>query len=245
MGSVIIIPARYASTRFPGKVLAKIGGVPMIERVVCQCLKTKADKVYVVTDDDRVQKALQHTGVSVVMSPADISTGTDRVAFAAKDLADNIVINVQGDEPFIPPALIDKLIEQLATDSSLNMITACTKFDDEKDIDNTSHVKVVLDSNGYALYFSRLPIPFCMGVVTAGRQAPVRYRHIGIYGFKKEFLLRFSAMPKTPLESAEMLEQLRVLENGERIKVIITEYKPISIDTTEDLVNAEKYLRSV
>ncbi len=213
----------------------------MIERVVSRCLQTGADKVYVVTDDDRVRRALRHTGVAVVMSDPDIATGTDRVAFVAKDLADDVVINVQGDEPFIPPALIDGLISELGSDKSLKMNTACTKFEDGEDVNNPAQVKVVLDNNGYALYFSRLPIPCDRDL----KVRPVRYRHIGIYGFRREFLLKYAAMPKTPLESSEMLEQLRALENGERIKVIKTEYKPVSVDTVEDLINAEKYLKGV
>jgi 3-deoxy-manno-octulosonate cytidylyltransferase (CMP-KDO synthetase) len=237
--SAVVIPARYASTRFPGKVLAKIGNVPMVERVVNQCLKTRADGVYVVTDDERVCTALQHTGVPVVMSAPDIATGTDRVAFLAKELTADIVINVQGDEPFINPGLIDNLTAQLAEDNSLNMITACTAFDDGEDINNTSYVKVVLDSNNYALYFSRSPIPY-----NRDNTPIVRYKHIGIYGFKRVFLLKYAAMPSTPLESAEMLEQLRVLENGERIKVIKTTYKPLSVDTPNDLICAEEHLKN-
>ena len=239
--SSVIIPARYASVRFPGKVLVKIGGIPLIERVVAQCLKTKADNVYVVTDDERVSEALRHTGVPVIMSPPEIATGTDRVAFAAKGLTDAVIINAQGDEPFISPALIDTLIEQLSADASLNMITACCEFKAGEDIGNPANVKVVLDSNGYALYFSRLPIPCDRDM----KAHPVRYKHIGIYGFKRDFLLKYAEMPATPLESSEMLEQLRALENGERIKVIKTAYKPISIDTADDLAIAEEYLKSL
>ena len=225
--------------RFPGKALAEIRGIPMIERVVRQCFQTSADRVCVVTDDERIAFALRHTEALVIMSPSEIATGTDRVAFAAKDLADDIIINVQGDEPFIPPLLIDKLIAQLSADGSIDMITACAKFEADENISDTSRVKVVFDNNGYALYFSRLPIPYCRD---DGGLPVSRYRHIGIYGYRKDFLLKYAAASASPLESAEMLEQLRALENGARIKVVITEYKPVSVDTPDDLAIAEKYL---
>ena len=235
--STIIIPARYASTRFPGKVMAEIGGKPMIVRVAEQCLKTEADQVYVAADDERVAEAVRALGVPVVMTPPDLPTGTDRIAMIAKDLNDDIIINVQGDEPFIPPTLINSLIKQLKDEDSLNMNSACTVFKHDADVNNPAHVKVVLDKNGYALYFSRLPIPFDRD----GNINPLRYKHIGIYGYRRKFLLEFAQMDKTPLESSEMLEQLRALESGERIKMVKTDYMPLSVDTREDLKLAEDY----
>jgi 3-deoxy-manno-octulosonate cytidylyltransferase (CMP-KDO synthetase) len=239
--SMVLIPARYASSRFLGKALAAIGGVPMINRVVERCLQSKADSVAVVTDDERISAAVQATRAECIMTPADIATGTDRVAYAARNSSDDIIINVQGDEPFIPPALIDQLIDELEADPDLDMITACVPFADEESADNPAHVKVVLSTDNYALYFSRLKIPCDRD----GSAKPIRYRHIGIYGFRRDFLLKYANMPKTPLESAEMLEQLRALENGVRIKVVKTSYEPVSVDTPEDLIQAERYLKVV
>ncbi|MDR2870243.1 MAG: 3-deoxy-manno-octulosonate cytidylyltransferase [Deferribacteraceae bacterium] len=235
--STIIIPARYGSSRFPGKVLATIGGEPMISRVVRQCKDTIATDIHVVTDDERVITAVTPLGVKAHMSPSDIATGTDRIAFVAANLTDDIVINVQGDEPFIPPTLINELITQLEAEPTLNMNSACTPFLPNDNANDANHVKVVLSQAGYALYFSRLPIPFDRD----GKAKPQRYRHIGIYGYRRKFLLQYSKMAKTPLEAAEMLEQLRALENGERIKMIITPYRPISVDTAQDLQEAVEY----
>ncbi|MDR2883791.1 MAG: 3-deoxy-manno-octulosonate cytidylyltransferase [Deferribacteraceae bacterium] len=235
--STVIIPARYASSRFIGKALALIGGTPMVNLVAQRCLQSKADRVVVVTDDERIAEAVRTTRAECVMSPSELATGTDRVAYVAKNINDDIVINVQGDEPIIPPSRIDEWIAELERDPSLEMITACVAFKDEAMAQNPSHVKVVMDSNGNALYFSRLPIPFDRD----GNINPIRYRHIGIYGFRRKFLLRYAQLGKTPLEQAESLEQLRALENGVRIKVIKTAYEPVSVDTPEDLVAAEQY----
>lgn len=236
--SSIIIPARYKSTRFPGKVLANIGGKPMILRVAEQCLKTKADSVIVVTDSPEVYEVCKAAGgFQVINSPDNIATGTDRVAFAADKIDDDIIINVQGDEPFIPEILINNLIDGLSNDKSLKMITACTPFKTDADVENTSAVKVVSDKNGYALYFSRYPIPFDRDKT----EKIIRYRHIGIYGFRRDFLFEFARLGRTSLEKSENLEQLRALENGVKIKVVETDYNPVSVDTPEDLIVAENY----
>lgn len=237
--SAVIIPARFGSTRFPGKVVADIGGLPMIRRVAMQALKSKASKVIVVTDDEKVSDACSGLErLEVMMSPIELATGTDRVAFASKLIDDDIIINVQGDEPFIPHNLIDSLIDGLSADKSLNMITAATKFDDEASSQAAQAVKVVTDIHGFALYFSRYSIPY-----NRDKGQITRYRHIGIYGFRKSFLQRFTTLERTSLEIAENLEQLRALENGERIKVIFTDYNPISIDTPEDLARAVNYIK--
>lgn len=238
--SAVIIPARYGSTRFPGKVLADIGGEPMICRVAKRCLETSAENVVVVTDNEKVRDACRAiNGVNVIMSPSGLATGTDRVAFAAKRMVDDIIINVQGDEPFIPAKLIDSMIEGLASDTSLRMITACTSFKDAASSENPSAVKVVTDKSGYALYFSRWPVPYNRD----GIGGVSRFRHIGVYGFRRDFLFKFASLERTPLEKAENLEQLRALENGVRIKVIQTGYNPISIDTPADLEAALNHLK--
>lgn len=239
--SAVIIPARLGSTRFPGKVLADIGGEPMIVRVAKQALLTKADRVAVVTDSEDVLKVCSGlSGVTAMISPSDLATGTDRVAFAAKDFDDDIIINVQGDEPFIPPSLIDSLIDGLVCDENSDMITACVPFADLKLSENPSAVKVVLDEDGYAVYFSRCPIPFNRD----GISDIIRYRHIGIYGFRREYLFKFAKEEKSFLERCENLEQLRAIERGVKIKVVKTDYNPISVDTYEDLQNALKFLES-
>ena len=225
--SAVIIPARYGSTRFPGKVLADIDGKPMIVRVAEQAVQTSADKVIVVTEK-----------VSVMMSPSDLSTGTDRVAYAAKNIDDDIIINVQGDEPFIPPVLIEQLIQGLKNDKSLKMITACVPFADINNSENPSAVKVILDKNDYAVYFSRYPIPYNRDNI----EGVVRYRHIGIYGFRRDYLFEFASQERTYLEKCENLEQLRAIENGVKIKVVKTDYNPLSVDTLEDLQNILKIL---
>lgn len=213
----------------------------MIVRVAKKCLGTKADKVVVVTDNKSVYDiCVQVGGFEVLLSPENIATGTDRVAFATKNIHDDVIINVQGDEPFIPPSLIDSLIDGLETDKNLKMITACTPFRSQTDAENPSAVKVVKDKLGYALYFSRYPIPFDRDKNTE----ITRFRHIGVYGFRRDFLFEFATMPRTPLEISENLEQLRALENGVRIMVKDTDYDPVSVDTPEDLLLAEKYFQT-
>ncbi len=238
--SAIIIPARLGSTRFKGKVLADIGGKPMIVRVAESCLNSKADKVVVVTDSEEVFEVCSKVdGVLVMMSPSDLATGTDRVAYAAKTIDDDVIINVQGDEPFIPSTLIDELIEELENDNTLKMVTAATQFKNLGLSENSSAVKVVLDKYSYALYFSRCAIPFDRD----NSDSVVRYKHIGLYGFRREYLFEFASSDRTMLEVAENLEQLRALENGIKIKVVKTDYNPISVDTFEDLQVAIQYLK--
>ncbi len=237
--SAVIIPARYGSIRFPGKVLADIDGRPMIVRVAEQAVQTSADKVIVVTDNEKVYEVCSNIDkVNVMMSPSDLSTGTDRVAFAAKNIDDDIIINVQGDEPFIPPLLIEQLIQGLKADKSLKMITACVPFADINNSENPSAVKVILDKDDYAIYFSRYPIPYNRDNI----EGVIRYRHIGIYGFRRDYLFEFASQERTYLEKCENLEQLRAIENGVKIKVVKTDYNPLSVDTLEDLQNILKIL---
>jgi 3-deoxy-manno-octulosonate cytidylyltransferase (CMP-KDO synthetase) len=239
--SVVIIPARYESTRLPGKPLAKIGGIPMIIHTAERCMKSKADRVIVVTDDRRVLDTCGNIEkLECSMSDPAIPSGTDRVALAAKYIEDDIVINVQGDEPFIDPNLINELIAELKKDKSLNMVTACTPFEADEDVNNPNAVKVVFDNERNALYFSRLPVPYDRDKI-----GTVRYRHIGIYGFRKDFLLKFASMDVSRLEELEKLEQLRALEAGEKIRVLVTGYKPVSVDTADDLIKAEEFLKGL
>jgi len=240
--SIVVIPARYASTRLPGKPIRKIKDVPMIIRVAERCMKSKADRVIVATDSQEILQVCEHVdGLETTMSSADLQSGTDRVAVVAKYVMDDIIINVQGDEPFIDPELINKLIDDLEQNPDVVMNTAACKFDAGEDVSDPNNVKVVTDENGNALYFSRSVVPF-----NRDDSAGVEYhRHIGIYGYRKKWLMAFSEMEPSDLEKIEKLEQLRALESGVKIKVIETDYKPVSVDTEEDLIRAEEILNGM
>lgn len=234
-----IIPARYSSTRLPGKPLILIHGKPMIQRVYEQSKKSKLlSRVIVATDDQRIFDFVASFGGEVMMTSDKHVSGTDRLAEAVKMINCDIVVNVQGDEPFIDPNNIDIAIEPLLKDRMLNVSTLAFKITNPLDLENENKVKVVLDKNNFALYFSRNYIPFDM------EHNPARvwtlkdrkfYKHIGLYVYRKSFLIRFSKMKKSYLEEVEKLEQLRILENGERIKVVITKKDSVSIDTAEDI----------
>ena len=236
MKIICVIPARYASTRLPGKPLADIAGKPMIVRVYERALKAKIpSEVIVAVDDERVFKAVETAGGKVVMTQKDHPTGTDRLAEVAQKFPDvDVIINIQGDEPLIDPSVIDELAKQFIDNPELNMATVKTPMqEDEKN--EPSNVKVITDKNGYALYFSRSLIPYPRNDVGV-----TVYKHIGIYGYKRDFLLQYATMQPTPLEQTESLEQLRALENGYKIKVIATDKHFVGVDTKEDLarVNA-------
>ena len=236
MNVLCVIPARYASTRLPGKPLKDIAGKPMICRVYERAAKASRVAVAIVaTDDSRIYDAVLQHGGKAVMTRKDHPTGTDRLAEVAEKYQDvDLIINVQGDEPLIEPKLIDELAAAFDGDADLQMATVCTEITDESEQQNPNNVKVVMDKQGYALYFSRSLLPYPRHEGT-----PV-YKHIGIYAYKRDFLLAYAKMAETPLEHAESLEQLRALENGYRIKVIKTPYRFVGVDTAEDLekVNA-------
>ena len=213
MKSIVIIPARYQSSRFPGKPLAVIGGKPMIQRVYEQVSQAVGvNKVVVATDDERIYNiVLKFKGNSIMTG--ECSCGTERVYAAIKDYSCDIVINVQGDEPLIRPEMINELIA-VFEDDSVEMATLCKEITETEDINNPNVVKVVRDKDDNALYFSRYPIPF-----NRDKRNDIRYlKHIGIYGYKKDFLKKYIQIEKTPLEMAENLEQLRVLESGHKIR---------------------------
>lgn len=234
-----IIPARYSSTRLPGKPLLLIKGRPMIQRVYEQSLRSNLlDKVIVATDDKRIFDFVESFGGEVIMTSDKHVSGTDRLAEAAKMISCDIVVNIQGDEPFIDPKNIDIAIEPLLNDRQLNVSTLAYRITDPLDLENENKVKVVLDKNNFALYFSRNYIPFDMEHNPSkvwslkGRKF---YKHIGLYVYRKSFLMRFAKMKKSYLEGVEKLEQLRILENGDRIKVVITKKDSVSVDTEEDV----------
>jgi len=229
----VIVPARYASTRFPGKPLADLGGKPMVVRVCERAARSGAAAVHVATDDERIAQAVRSHGHSVLMTRADHASGTDRLAEAAAQLKlgeSEIVVNVQGDEPLMAPALITRVAGVLDEKKNAVVSTACHAIHDAASLDNPNVVKVVLDHEGYALYFSRSRIPF-------PREAEgVWYRHAGIYGYRVGFLRRFAELEISPLEKTEALEQLRVLWHGFRIAVAISETEiPPGVDTPQDL----------
>ncbi|MBP2638354.1 MAG: kdsB [Firmicutes bacterium] len=239
MNILCVIPARYSSTRLPGKPLSLIAGKPMIERVYEQAKKAKRpSKVLVATDHELVYQAVEGFGGQVMMTSADHPTGTDRLAeVAAKHPEADIIINVQGDEPLIAPEVIDLLAGAFDDEPELSMATLMTEMD-KNEYNLPSAVKVVTDLNGYALYFSRSLVPFPRNT----SQLPV-YKHIGIYAYRREFLLNYAALKPTLLEQTESLEQLRALEHGYKIKVLKTDFTSIGVDTPEDLDKVNEYFR--
>ena len=240
MKILCVIPARYASTRLPGKPLADIAGKPMICRVYDRAVQAKClSEVVVATDDQRVQQAVEAHGGKAMMTAKDHPTGTDRLAEVAAAYPDiDLIINVQGDEPLIEPSIIDALAAAFDGDADLKMATVMTEITDEAEQMNPNNVKVVTDKNGYALYFSRSLLPY-----PRYRKGVPVYKHIGIYAYKREFLLHYAKMAPTPLEETEALEQLRALENGYRIKVIRTDHRFVGVDTAEDLAMVNKIYR--
>ena len=213
--TVAVIPARYASTRFPGKALADIAGRPMIEHVYRRATAARnVDVVMVATDDDRIADAVRKFGGNICRTSATHRTGTERVAEVAATLDCDLIVNLQGDEPLIEPAAIDEAIEPFRHDDKLEMTSLCQRFSASQDVLDPHIVKVAIDRRGFALYFSRAPIPFFQ---TAGEHHSAGpFKHIGLYVQRREFLLTIAALEPTPLERAEALEQLRVLEHGYR-----------------------------
>jgi 3-deoxy-manno-octulosonate cytidylyltransferase (CMP-KDO synthetase) len=232
-----IIPARYASTRLPGKPLADIAGKPMVWRVYERAKMARlVDEVWVATDDQRVYDAVRKFGGNVLMTRPDHPSGTDRLAEAAGKISADIYVNVQGDEPLIPPELIDAAVAPVLAEPALNMATAAKEITSPDEIADPSVVKVVLDEAGYALYFSRSPIPFHRDIWSPGAiSGGSCLKHIGIYVYRRDFLMKYAKIPPTALEQTEKLEQLRALGHGERIKVVITKLESFGVDTPEDL----------
>ena len=244
MNTVAVIPARYASTRFPGKPLISIGGKTMIERVWEQARRAKlVSKVIVATDDERIASAVRSFGGEVALTRADHRSGTERVAeVAAAHKEAEILVNVQGDMPLIDPAAIDAAIEALREDESVNMATLAVAISNAAEIMDPNVVKTVVDFDGNALYFSRAPIPW-----VRDRGGPVHakhLKHLGLYVFRREALLEFATFPQGDLERIEQLEQLRWLENGNRIRVAEIEQESVEVDTPEDVKRVEKMLAS-
>lgn len=243
-----IIPARYASTRFPGKPLADILGKPMIQWVYERTIESSlVNQVVVATDDQRIFDAVRAFGGEVQMTRADHPTGTDRLAEVAQRLDTDIVVNVQGDEPLIDPRMIDLAVAPLAADASIPMGTLMTPIGSEDEFLNPNVVKVVADRQGFALYFSRAPIPHPRDRSPSlpwDFNSLKAYKHIGLYVYRKGFLLEYPNMPSTPLENTEKLEQLRALAHGFRIRVVETGLVSQGVDTPADLEQVRSLLEA-
>jgi 3-deoxy-manno-octulosonate cytidylyltransferase (CMP-KDO synthetase) len=245
---VAIIPARFSSTRFPGKPLADIDGRPMIEHVYRRAASTPSvGRVIVATDDARIVRAVEAFGGEARLTRTTHRSGTDRLAEVAEGLLCDIVVNVQGDEPLIDPEMIETAIRPFSADPSLRMSTLCRRIERLEDLDNPNVVKVVVDRDGYALYFSRAAIPFLRANGAPGSSDLARavpegaFKHIGLYVYRREFLLWFSQLAPTVLEEVEALEQLRALEYGIRIKTIETACDSIGVDAPEDLERVRQW----
>ena len=237
--AVGIIPARHASTRFPGKPLAMIAGQPMIQRVYERTrAASRLEAVYVATDDDRIADACAAFDAPVLMTRSDHPTGTDRLAEAAEKLDCDVIVNVQGDEPLIEPFVVDAAVDALVSDDRASMSTVVHAAEPEAR-DDPNRVKVVLDREGFALYFSRSPIPY----PRAETGAPL-WQHVGLYVYRRDFLLEFVKQERTPAEQAEELEQLRALETGHRIRAAIVEgWASAPVDVPADVATVEALLR--
>ncbi len=241
----IVIPARYASSRFPGKPVALIDGVPMVVRVLQRCLGCGAQSVIVATDDERIRDVCLQHGATVAMTRTDHINGTDRLSEVAEQMnwADSeIVVNVQGDEPLIPVAIVRQVGENLAANPEASIATLATAIDSAEEFADPSAVKVVFDHRGFALYFSRSAIPFDRDGSAA---TTLGYRHIGMYAYRAGFLRRYSDMQPVAIEHLEMLEQLRALYYGERIHVAVAKETPgMGVDTPEQLAAVEQIIQA-
>lgn len=242
MGVIGVIPARYGSTRLEGKVLRDICGKPMVQHIWEAAKKAVLlDDVIIATDDERVVKAASSFGAKALMTAKEHASGTDRIVEVVFSIDCDVVINIQGDEPLVEPAMLDLLADAMISNKKLQMATLVKKIENKTETDNPNIVKAVLDRNNFAIYFSRSRIPYPRfpeaGSITY-------YKHIGIYAYTKDFLLTFAAIKPSPLEKAEGLEQLRAIEHGYRIKAVETNIDTIAVDVAEDLKLVESKLRA-
>ena len=233
-----VIPSRYASTRLEGKPLKDICGHTMVEWVYKRASKSKLDGVVVATDDERIVDEVKSFGGNVILTRKDHINGTSRIAEVCETYIDyDVIVNIQGDEPLIEPDMINSIIDSFIEDNTIPMSTLKYKLTDMTEIENPNAVKVVTDKNDFAIYFSRSVIPYPRNL-----NMDNYYKHVGIYGYKRDFVMEYAKMASTPLELSESLEQLRVLENGYKIKVLETPYKIIGVDTQEELERVREYI---
>lgn len=240
-----VIPARFGSTRLMGKPIADICGKPMIQRTYESVLKSKLiDDIIIAVDDEKVYEMVEGFGAKVEMTPKDLKSGSDRIAYVAKKFKKaEVIVNIQGDEPFIPGRMIDEAVEPFLFDKKVMVSTLAKKITSVEELKSSSVVKVVFDYNNIALYFSRAPIPFVRDAKTNLEKIQMAefYKHIGLYVYRRDALLNFSQLKQTDLEKTEKLEQLRMLENGYKIKVVVTELDSFSVDTQKDLEFARRF----
>jgi 3-deoxy-manno-octulosonate cytidylyltransferase (CMP-KDO synthetase) len=237
LSTLAVIPARYASTRLPGKPLLEIAGMPLVVRVLKQVQRcSSVDRVIVATDDERIRDVVLEQGGEVVMTPSDLPSGGDRVAFVARSISEaDVVLNVQVDDPLVGPDMIDPLVEGLRREKAVRLAVLTKRIEKEEEVELSNIVKMVFDGQGKALYFSRSPIPY------PRNPGAVYHKHIGPYAYRRDLLLEFSSWEPTPLEKVESLEMLRVLERGEQILCVPTERDTIEIDTPGDVEALERY----
>jgi 3-deoxy-manno-octulosonate cytidylyltransferase (CMP-KDO synthetase) len=237
------IPARFESTRFPGKPLALIAGKPMIEHVYVRALSCpEVSGVFVATDDERIASCVRGFGGKAIKTAQTHPSGTDRIAEAVQTLPldeEDLIVNIQGDQPLFEPSVVSELIEPLTEDNQVGMSTLIFRITDENEVTDPKHVKVVADREGYALFFSRSPIPYFRDT----KSEKVHYKHLGFYAYRPSFLRAFASLPVGELESAEKLEQLRALEHGFKIKTVETLFDSIEVDTPDDLKRVETMIK--
>lgn len=242
MNVIGIIPARFYSSRFEGKVLADIEGKTMLQHVWERAKQAKVlSDVIIACDDERVSAAAKEFGANAVMTSKDHASGTDRICEVVSFLDVDAVVNIQADEPLIQPVMIDTVAQALVDGKNVPMATLMKKIDNDEELNDPNVVKVVVDKNSFALYFSRSAIPYL--AANSSVKSPVYYKHIGLYGYTKDFLFIFKNFPVSSLEAIEKLEQLRVLQEGIKIKVIETKYETIGVDTPEDLEKVKQHMR--
>jgi len=246
MEAIGVIPARYGSTRFEGKLLADFCGKPVIQHTWENARKSKSIvDLLIATDDKRIYSAAKGFGAKVVYTSEAHKSGSDRLTEAVASIDTDIVVNIQADEPLIHPSMIDDVVSPIQKNKDIEMTTLCHKIKDEYELFDKNIVKVIMDRKGFAMYFSRSVIPYKPRSTTNGHRMKNHYKHIGLYAYTKDFLLTFKSLPQSPLEKIERLEQLRVLENGYKIKVIETKHDTVGIDTPEDLVRATELVKGL
>ena len=249
----VIIPARHASARLPGKPLLDIAGIPMIQHVYERACESGAENVHIATDDDRIKKSAEEFGADVIMTSAEHRSGSERLAEAVAKLGcpdDEIIVNLQGDEPLMPPVLIHQVADDLQEHEVANVATLCTPFHKDDDVHNPNIVKVVRDRDGYAMYFSRASVPWERDAFAKNNNKPsghfLHYRHIGLYAYRARFLKTYVEWPECDMEIMEALEQLRVLWHGEKIHVSeAMTIPPPGVDTEEELERVKRLISSV
>lgn len=244
MEAIGIIPARYGATRFDGKLLADLCGKPVIQHTWENAKKSKSiEDLIIATDDKRIYNAAKGFGAKAIYTSKAHKSGSDRLTEVISSIDTNIVVNIQADEPLLHPSMIDDVVSPLLKNKDIQMTTLCHRIKDEYELFDRNVVKVIRDRKGFAMYFSRSAIPYKPRSTNNGHRVSNHYKHIGLYAYTKDFLFTFKSLPQSPLEKIEKLEQLRVIENGYKIKVIETKYDTVGIDIPEDLVKATEVIK--